>query len=264
MSRHVRPTPEQWFHDHYSDAAEQIIDFLAADGISLDGKKVADVGCGEGTISLGLAHRADIAQLDAYDLRPGSRGRLAELARNAGVSDEIPVCLNFHESSPTSIPAPPDYFDFVFSWSVFEHVRDPVGLLSEVRRILSPGGIFFLQIWPLFHSEHGGHLWLSSADEPFAHLREPHGEIGARISEDEGTYPGFKAIDEWVSLNRTSLDDIQRSLLASRLVPTRVELMTSPVHLTRDLMRYRLSDLTIGGVKLLAVPWGVTPSTASD
>jgi hypothetical protein len=56
-----------------------------------------------------------------------------------------------------------------------------------------------------------------------------------------------------------SLDDLQRSLLAARLTPTKVELITNPVHLTRDLMRYRLSDLTIGGVKLLAVPWGVTP-----
>lgn len=259
MTHHARPTPEQWFTDHYAGAASQIMEFLAADGFSLDGTKVADIGCGEGTISLGLAHRADIAQLDAYDLRPGSRAHLAELARDAGVPDDVPACLAFHESTPTSIPAPSDYFDVVFSWSAFEHVRDPVGLLSEVRRILSPDGVFFLQIWPLFYSEHGGHLWLSQADEPFGHLRQPYEDIAAQIRADAGTYPGFAASDEWASLNRTSLDDIQRSLLASRLIPTRVEVLTSPVHLTRDLMRYRLSDLMIGGVKLLAVPWGVTP-----
>lgn len=259
MTDHARPTPEGWFADHYTGAAEQIIDFLAADGFSLEGKRVADIGCGEGTISLGLSHRADIAQLDGYDLRPGSRTRLAELANMAGARDDVPGCLNFHESGPTAIPAPSDYFDVVFSWSAFEHVADPVGLLSEVRRILSPNGIFFLQIWPLFHSEHGGHLWLSDASEPFAHLTSSYSTIAARIAQNEGTYPGFSAADEWASLNRMSLDDLQRSLLAARLVPTKVELITNPVHLTRDLMRHRLSDLTIGGVKLLAAPWGVTP-----
>ena len=260
MSQHARPTATRWFHDHYSSAASQIIDFLAGDGLSLDGKRVADIGCGEGTISLGLAHKANIAHLDGYDLRPGSRDRLAELARNAGVRDDIPACLNLHQSGPTEIPAPQGFFDVVFSWSAFEHVRDPVGLLSEVRRILSPDGVFFLQIWPLFPSEHGGHLWLSDASEPFAHLTSSHEEVAARIAGNTGTYPGFSAADEWASLNHMTLDDLQRALLAARLTPAKVELITNPVHLTRDLMRYRLSDLTIGGVKLLAAPWGVTPS----
>jgi len=254
MSQHARPTATRWFHDHYSSAASQIIDFLAGDGLSLDGKRVADIGCGEGTISLGLAHKANIAHLDGYDLRPGSRDRLAELARNAGVRDDIPACLNLHQSGPTEIPAPQGFFDVVFSWSAFEHVRDPVGLLSEVRRILSPDGVFFLQIWPLFPSEHGGHLWLSDASEPFAHLTSSHEEVAARIAGNTGTYPGFSAADEWASLNHMTLDDLQRALLAARLTPAKVELITNPVHLTRDLMRHRLSDLTIGGVKLLAAP----------
>jgi len=47
-----------WFEDHFSSAASQILDFLGADGISLQGKRVADVGCGDGIIDLGLVELA--------------------------------------------------------------------------------------------------------------------------------------------------------------------------------------------------------------
>jgi len=264
MSTHHRPSPQGWFDDHYHGAVDQIIDFLAADGITLEGQRVADVGCGEGTVALGLAHRSGAAHIDAYDVRTPDRDHLASIAASAGMTAGVPTTLALHESSPDAIPAPSDWFDVVVSWSVFEHVSDPVAMLSEVRRILKPDGVFFLQIWPLFHSEHGGHLWLTSADEPYAHLRSPAADIAARISGDEGTYPGFAAHEEWASLNRLSLDDLQRALLAARLIPSKVELLTTPVHLTRDLMRHRLSDLTIGGVKLLAVPWGVTPEATDE
>ncbi len=259
-----RPTPQEWFMDHYAGAAEQIIEFLEQDGISLDGKKVADIGCGEGIIALGLSHRAQIAHLDAYDLRVPSRENLARLARDAGVQREVPAFLDLHRSKPAEIGAPSDYFDVVVSWSAFEHVANPVGLLGEIRRILRPDGVFFLQIWPLFHSEHGGHLWLTQANEPFAHLRSGFSEIAERIDDDEGTYPGFAAHEEWASLNRMSLDDLQRALLAARLIPTKVELLTHLVHLDWELMRYSLSDLTTGGVKLLAIPWGLARDDGDD
>lgn len=70
---------------------------------------------------------------------------------------------------------------------------------------------------------------------------------------------GFDAPTEWESLNRLTLDVLQRALLAARPMPSKVELMTSTVRLARDLMRHRLSDLVIGGVKILAAPWGAAP-----
>ena len=41
---------------------------------------------------------------------------------------------------------PDEFFDYVHVNNVLEHVLDPVGLLSECRRILKPGGRFFLAV----------------------------------------------------------------------------------------------------------------------
>ena len=41
----------------------------------------------------------------------------------------------------TRIPFPNDHFDFVYSYSVFEHVLDQETAFSEVHRVLKPGGV---------------------------------------------------------------------------------------------------------------------------
>ena len=41
---------------------------------------------------------------------------------------------------------PDEFFDYVHVNNVLEHVLDPVGLLTECRRILKPGGRFHLAV----------------------------------------------------------------------------------------------------------------------
>ena len=57
---------------------------------------------------------------------------------------------------------------------------------------------------------------------------------------------------EFRSLNRITLDELQRCILAAGFDISKFELYTNPVHLTADLARYPLSQLGISGVKLLA------------
>jgi hypothetical protein len=47
--------PVQWFTEHFDEAAGKILDFLDGDGISLEGRRVGDIGCGDGIIDLGVA-----------------------------------------------------------------------------------------------------------------------------------------------------------------------------------------------------------------
>lgn len=262
MSQAASSSEAEWFADHFGGAAAQIIEFLEEDGVELTGARVADVGSGDGTIALGMAMRSGAAQVVGYDIRLTDQQELRALAGRQGL-DDLPHNIFFQASTPEELPAASESTDIVYSWSVLEHAANPVALLSEVRRILRPEGILFLQVWPLFPSEHGGHLWTGPVREPFAHLRQAPHEIDALLAGGAGTYPGLDAQVEWRSLNRLTLDDLQRALLASRLLPTKLELLTSRVHLDRDLMRHRLSDLGIGGVKLLAVPTGVAPVAPS-
>jgi SAM-dependent methyltransferase len=244
-----------WFWEHYDGAAQQVIDFLAADGFDLEGKQVADIGCGDGIIDLGVAHKARPAKLIGYDVRTPDAEALARTVEAVGLEQPIPDAASFALTASTvdHLPAPDSTFDFAYSWSVFEHVAKPAEMFTEIRRVLKPDGVLFLQIWPLYHSEHGGHLWLSYPDE-FPHLRKPDSEIERKLKFEPATDPTRPADDEYRSLNRLTIDDLQRALMAGGLMPTKLELMAETVHIPKELSRYPLSSLGISGVKLLAVP----------
>jgi SAM-dependent methyltransferase len=243
----------KWFADHYHEAAAQVVAFLAGDEISLEGKLVADIGCGDGIIDLGVFHRGDPQMLVGYDIREIDLDALATAAKAAGVNRLPPTDrFSFMVSEPDRIPAPNDTFDVAFSWSSFEHISNPVTMLREIRRILKPAGVLFLQIWPLYFSQHGGHLW-QSIPEPFPHLRHPVHILERRIGGRRGTDRSRDAIDELRSLNKLTLDDLQRALLAAGMRATKVELQAETFHVPEAVAHHSLSDLAISGVKLLAV-----------
>jgi SAM-dependent methyltransferase len=137
---------------------------------------------------------------------------------------------------------------------VFEHVSYPVRMLSEISRVLKPDGILFLQLWPFFYSEHGGHLW-PHYDEEFPHLRRSDAEIREHLRARASTDPTRSdAVEEYESLNRITLDQLHNAILAAGMTVTKLELLSSAVHIPRDLGHMPLSLLGTGGVKLLAVP----------
>lgn len=247
--------PESWFGDHFDVAAGEIVEFIRADGIEMRGKRLADIGCGDGIIDLGVLAKGEPELLVGYDVRPVDLDRLRRLASEHGL-DGMPdgQRLTFLQSEKTHVPSVSGSFDIVYSWSTFEHVDEPVAMFREIRRILKPGGVLFLQVWPLFDSFHGGHLW-QSVQVPFAHLQLPAHEVEARLEGRPATDPTRDdAVEEFRSLNRITLDDLQRALLAAGLQPTKVEPIAEAIHVPAELAHLPLSRLTIGGIKLLAVP----------
>jgi SAM-dependent methyltransferase len=247
---------EGWFHDHFCNAAEQVVDFLAGDGISLEGSVVADIGCGDGIIDLGIVVRARPAKLVGFDIRAVNTEGLLDMARTAGVPEVargLPAALEFRTSRPRQLPADNASFDHVLSWSAFEHIAEPVAVLREAKRVLRPGGVLMIQLWPFFHSEHGSHLW-EWFPEGFAHLRLTPDELAERVLAS-GCDPdwGTRMMREYPHLNRITLDDLQRALLAAGFVVVKLELLTNAVHIPVELAHLPLSLLGIAGVKLLAV-----------
>ena len=244
-----------WFDEHFTDAADQVIDFLAGDKVSMTGADVADVGCGDGIIDLGVALKANPRSMVGFDIVPTDPAWLLARAREEGVAEELPECLEFGTCEPLTLPADDDSFDFVFTWSAFEHVMDPVAVFREIRRVLRPQGILMLQIWPLYHSEHGAHLWQCIPDS-FVHLYRPATDIEAEVREAATHSP--EEIDDFLevfaTLNKVTLDDLQRAMLAAPLRVSKIEIQSETVHIPPQLARRSLSQLGISGVKLLAVP----------
>jgi SAM-dependent methyltransferase len=243
----------RWFKEHYEDAADEILGFLSGDGIMLEGRRVADIGCGDGIIDLGLALKGRPEELVGYDLIDVDTGALLRAARGAGVGAELPPGLRFERSQANAIPAADAYFDLVVTWSVFEHVDDPVALLGEVRRVIKPDGYLFLQLWPFYDSEHGGHLW-PHYEGSFPHLLRTDEQILREVDGRQGTDPRRSADDEYRSLNKITLDELHRALLANSFSVAKLKLIAQAVHIPRQLSHRSLADLGVGGIELLANP----------
>jgi 2-polyprenyl-3-methyl-5-hydroxy-6-metoxy-1,4-benzoquinol methylase len=250
------PGADTWFTDHYDTAAGRVIEFLGMDGITLEGRQVADIGAGDGILDLGLVHKARPARLVAYDLNLTNADILLAAAVRHGVCDTLPGPLEFEASEPCRIPTPDRSFDVVVTWSAFEHIGDPLGVLREARRVIRDDGALFLQVWPFYYSQFGSHLrdWFP---EGWEHLERSADDIEAAIrASDVHT-------DEWADvmlhefreLNKVTVDELGRALVDAGFRVLRLNLLTRAVVLPpAAASRIALSVLGIEGVELTAVP----------
>ncbi len=242
-----------WIHAHCTEAADRILAFLDESGVALAGLRVADVGCGDGLIDLGVSLRGAPSELTGFDLKPTDSAQLLSWARDAGIASALPGGLRFVTSGVNHIPAPSGCFDVVFSWSAFEHVSDPVAMAAEIRRVLRPDGVVMVQLWPFFFSEHGSHMarWYPQG---FAHLLRPMAQLRREVG--TGSLPLDPEVQAVVDayLNRSTLGDLQRALLSGGLHITRAELVVDPFHIPLELAHESVTELAVGGVLLLAKP----------
>jgi 2-polyprenyl-3-methyl-5-hydroxy-6-metoxy-1,4-benzoquinol methylase len=93
------------------------------------GVRVLDVGCGEGWFTAALAERGfEVVGVDvAAEAVRRARARYPGLAFSVCGEDSLP----FGDGS----------FDVAWLGEVLEHVRDGLGLLGEVARVIGPGGL---------------------------------------------------------------------------------------------------------------------------
>ena len=245
-------TSSSWFQEHL-DAAREIIEFLAGDGVSLTGLEVADVGSGDGIIDLGLMLEAAPSRLVGLDIVLTDAQQLLQLARREKVVQELPSALEFRRSEHRRLPADDRSFDAVISWSTFEHVEAPSAVIEEIGRILRPGGLFMLQVWPFFHAQHGSHLW-QYFPEGWIQLLRARTDVIDAVRLDPGPDPEWaeRLIDEFRSCNGLSLDGLQSAMTATGFTIRKVELITAPVHIPEELQHVPLTLLCVSGVKMLA------------
>ncbi len=249
------PAGLEWFWEKYDGAAAQIVKFCEPCQLSLAGLEIADIGCGEGSMALGLCHRVAPRKMAGFDTVATNVDELLARSQTLGLDDALPAGLEFRQSTPTRIAATDDEFDFVYSWSAFEHIADPIAVLEEIRRVLRPAGHFFLQLWPFYLSAKGSHLW-QWFDEDLHHLLSNDRDVVAQVALSD-RQPGEWAqymTGEFERLNRITVDQLQRALLMTGFDVIRLELLSSPTMLTPPLARYSWCDLGISGIKLLARP----------
>jgi ubiquinone/menaquinone biosynthesis C-methylase UbiE len=125
---------------------------LAQDLVRRDPGKVLDWGCGWGQITALL--REEGVDTTAFDYRAGlAEPTLEPLPR-------FPEIEAHFSSEPVALPFDDQSFDTVLSCGVLEHVPDPDASVAELRRILRPGGMFYVTNLPNRYSytEHAARL----------------------------------------------------------------------------------------------------------
>jgi len=112
--------------------------------------------------------------------------------------------LNVQQMDATQMAFADDYFDAVYSRSVFEHLPDPAAVLSEIRRVLKPGGVMYVRLH-LYTSDSGNHdsrIYVDHREDlPYwAHLRPEHAH-----KVRSNTYLNGIRLSEWEQLFRNEM-----------------------------------------------------------
>ena len=102
------------------------------------GMSVLDCGCGPGSITFDLARHVAPGVVIGIDAEPAQIERAIQRA-------ERPDNATFQTASVYDLPFETGRFGVVFAHALFQHLRDPSQAISEMHRVLAPGGIIALR-----------------------------------------------------------------------------------------------------------------------
>jgi SAM-dependent methyltransferase len=173
------------------------------------GMRLLDVGCGPGSITVGLAQAVAPAEVLAIDLGAEVIDQARAHAAGKGVAN-----VRFERADLLALGAAQP-FDVVYAHQVLQHVPDPLAALAAMRRLLVAGGLVAVR-----DSDYGTCTW--SPDDPLlgrwlavysAVARRNGGEpdagrflsswvrqagfIDLQVSGTTWTYPGYDSPATW-------------------------------------------------------------------
>jgi|SRR5579863_5861869 len=148
--------PQTWNPETYGrdgafvhELAGGVLEWLAAQS----GERILDLGCGDGQLTQRIAESgAGVVGID-------SSLAMVTAARARGVKAD--------QGAAEKLPYPDGIFEAVFSNAALHWVRGQDEMLSEVRRVLRPGGRFV--------AEMGGHGNIAAIRVAFAAVLSRHG-----------------------------------------------------------------------------------------
>ncbi len=125
--------------DVIRDLEGELKRFSAETGVP--SRRALEIGCGPGRLMRPMSrHFGEIHGIDVSD-------EMIQQAREK--LQDIPNAHAHHANGSDLAPFPADYFDFVYSYAVFQHIPSAEVVFSYLRetiRVLKPGGFARLQI----------------------------------------------------------------------------------------------------------------------
>jgi SAM-dependent methyltransferase len=181
-------------------ARSVLIPYFESHRIDLDGKKVADVGCGEGGIEAGLVERYPKASFTCFEMNE------KYLAKAQAMN--IPNC-EFLAYSFLDQPQFQNRFDLVIFREVVESTIDPLRAMEKLKPLSKPGGLIHVT-FPPYYSPFGGNQHIARRSFirflPFVHLAPDLAfwPLLADQKPDQGSFvEGF--LDDLRAIRRTKI-----------------------------------------------------------
>jgi SAM-dependent methyltransferase len=157
-------TPEAYLHGHHDSVLRshrwRTVENSAGYLLPLfpmlsSGAQVLDVGCGPGTITIGLAALIGDGHVVGID---AAEDVLAD-ARSEAVRREQPN-VSFEVGDAYHLRFDDQSFDVVHAHQVLQHLADPVAALVEMRRVCRVGGVVAAR-----DGDYGGMFWFPEDPE---------------------------------------------------------------------------------------------------
>jgi ubiquinone/menaquinone biosynthesis C-methylase UbiE len=165
------------------------------------GQRVLDVGCGPGALTAELVKRVGAEAVSAVD---PSESFIAALR------ERFPA-VEVERASAETLPFPDRAFDATLAQLVVHFMTDPVGGLSEMKRVTRPGGVVAACVW--VHADGRGPLG------PFweaARQLDPH-------VVDESDLPGVREGHLAELFRRAGLQDAEETILTATIDHASIE-----------------------------------------
>jgi|GEM_PF-1564068 len=138
---------------------ERIVSAARRHQVDIQDSEVLDFGCNNGAITSNYISEG-ASRVVGVDIDRDA----IKLATHQNRLEEV----SFLCCDVDSIPLEDGSVDVVVSYDVFEHVSRPASILSELHRVLRPGGRVLIGTWSWYHP-FAPHLW-SVMPVPWAHM----------------------------------------------------------------------------------------------
>ena len=143
---HIRFLEALWGEGYLSPGGAAEVDRVVAD-VPLAGKRVLDLGCGSGGVSIHRAKAHGAGEVVAVDVEDP----VVEAARRRVAAEGLSDTVTVEHIAPGPLPFADGSFDIVFSKDAMVHIPDKETLFADIFRVLRPGGCVAASDWLTSH-----------------------------------------------------------------------------------------------------------------
>ena len=145
---HISFLEKLWGDGYMSPGGKKEINRLL-NGLDLTEKKILDVGCGAGGITVSLVKDYGAKEVIGVDVEEDVVNSAIRRVVKNRLKDNIEILL----IGKSNLPFEDNCFDIVFSKDSFVHIPDKEKIFSQVFKVLKPGGFFVFSDWLISHDQ---------------------------------------------------------------------------------------------------------------